>query len=223
MIVTIDGPAGAGKSTVARALAQRLGFDFLDTGAMYRAVTLAGIRRGVDWERPEQLAQLVGQLEIKLLGQRVLLDGDDVTEAIRSPEVTAASRFAADNRTVREHLVELQRRVAVRGDLVAEGRDQGSVVFPRAECKIFLTASPSERAQRRRGDLEAQGTPKPLAELVEEITARDQRDMVRAIGPLVAAGDAVTVSTDGMSQDDVVDHIESLVRRCREKPAKPHQ
>ena len=223
MIVTIDGPAGAGKSTVARALAQRLGFHFLDTGAMYRAVTLAGIRRHVNWDQPEQLAQLVGQLEIEMVGQRVLLDGDDVTEAIRSSEVTAASRFAADNRAVREHLVELQREAGDRGDLVTEGRDQGTVVFPKAECKIFLTASPTERARRRLDDLEAQGEPQPLDELILDITARDQRDMAREVGPLVAAGDALTVSTDGMSQDDVVDYLESLVRRCREKPAKPHQ
>ena len=223
MIVTIDGPAGAGKSTVARALALRLGFHFLDTGAMYRAVTLAGIRRGVDWDRPEQLAQLVGRIAIELAGQRVLLDGDDVTEEIRSSEVTAASRFAADNRAVREHLVELQREAGDRGDLVTEGRDQGTVVFPKAECKIFLTASPTERARRRLDDLEAQGEPQPLDELILDITARDQRDMAREVGPLVAAGDALTVSTDGMSQDDVVDYLESLVRRCREKPAKPHQ
>ena len=223
MIVTIDGPAGAGKSTVSRALAQRLGFHFLDTGAMYRAVTLAGIRRGVDWDRPEELTKLVGQLKIELDGERVLLDGDDVTAAIRSSRVTAASRFVADNRAVREHLVELQRRAALRGDLVTEGRDQGTVVFPEAECKIFLTASPTERGRRRLGDLEAQGEPKPLAELIEDITARDKRDMARDIGPLVAAADALTVSTDGMSRDDVVDYLESFVRRCRKTPAKPRE
>jgi cytidylate kinase len=187
---------------------------------MYRAVTLAGIRRGVDWDRPEQLAQLVKQLEIKLAGQRVLLDGDDVTEAIRSSEVTAASRFAADNRVVRERLVEIQRQAASDGDLVTEGRDQGTVVFPNARCKIYLTASPRERARRRLGDLEAQGEPKPLDELIEEITSRDQRDVSRDIGPLVAAPDALTVWTDEMSRDQVVDYIESVVRRCREEPAQ---
>ncbi len=219
MIVTIDGPAGAGKSTVARALAERLGFHFLDTGAMYRAVTLAGIRRLIDWDRPERLAELVVQLRIDLVGSKVLLDGDDVTEAIRSSEVTAASRFAADNRVVRERLVELQRQAAAQGDLVTEGRDQGTVVFPNAPCKIFLTASPSERARRRLGDLETLGEPKPLDELIEEITSRDKRDMSRAIGPLVAAPDALTVVTDGMTSDAVVDHLESLVRRCSEKSA----
>ena len=220
MIVTIDGPAGAGKSSVARALAERLGFLFLDTGAMYRAVTLAGIRRRIEWDRPDQLANLARQLRIELIGSQVLLDGDDVSGAIRSSEVTAASRFAADNPAVRERLVELQREAATQGDLVTEGRDQGTVVFPDAQCKIFLTASPAERARRRLCDLEAQGEPKPLEELIEDITSRDERDMSRAIGPLVAAPDALTVVTDGMTRDDVVDHLESLVCRRREKPAK---
>ena len=142
MIVTIDGPAGAGKSTVARALARRLGFRFLDTGAMYRAVALAGMRRGLDWDLPDDLARLARKLDIHVAGERILLDGEDVTEAVRTSEVTAVTRYAADNPQVREHLVELQRALAAADNVVTEGRDQGTVAFPDAECKIFLTASP---------------------------------------------------------------------------------
>ena len=140
MIITIDGPAGAGKSTVAKALARRLGFRFLDTGAMYRAVALAAMRRGLDWDRPENLVALARQLRIELIEDRVLLDGEDVSEAIRAQEGTAVSRHAADNPRVREHLVGLQRALAEKHDVVTEGRDQGTVAFADAQCKIFLPA-----------------------------------------------------------------------------------
>ena len=148
MIITIDGPAGSGKSTVARTLAKRLGFRFLDTGAMYRAVALAGVRAGVDFDRPEQLAWLAEKIELDVSENRVLLDGHDVTQAIRTSEVTAVTRHAADNPAVRELLVRLQRKAAAGENIVTEGRDQGSVVFPDAPCKFFLTASAEERARR---------------------------------------------------------------------------
>ena len=140
MIITIDGPAGAGKSTVARALARRLNFRFLDTGAMYRAVALAALRRGCDWDLPDDLARLARTLTIAVDGDRISVDGEDVSEAVRSVEVTAVTRYAADNPRVRAHLVELQRRLAGGDDIVVEGRDQGTVAFPAAECKIYLTA-----------------------------------------------------------------------------------
>ncbi|RMF98203.1 MAG: (d)CMP kinase, partial [Planctomycetota bacterium] len=144
MIVTIDGPAGAGKSTVAKRTARRLGFDYLDTGAMYRAVALAGIRAGVDWNVPEQLEALLPNLDIRFDGERVLLNGEDVSEAVRTPEVTAVTRFAADNPTIRAELVRRQQEIGATRNLVTEGRDQGTVVFPHAECKIYLWASPEE-------------------------------------------------------------------------------
>lgn len=215
MIVTIDGPAGAGKSTVARALAQRLGFRYLDTGAMYRAVALAAMRRGIDWNRPDLLAQLVRHLEIEVVGDRVLLDGRDVTEAVRTAEVTAVTRHAADNPEVREHLVGLQRAAASGQDLVTEGRDQGSVVFPDAECKIFLTASPEQRARRRLQDLAAQGEARPLEAVLRDLNRRDDQDASRPVGPLVRPPDAVEVDTDGMGFDQVVDRLERIVRERR--------
>ena len=213
MIITIDGPAGAGKSTVARALARRLGFRYLDTGAMYRAVALAGMRSGVAWDRPEQLARLVGQLKIELVEDRVFLDGEDVTEAIRSSEVTAVTRFAADNRLVRQRLVELQRQAAVGRPMVSEGRDQGSVVFPEAECKIFLTAGAEARARRRLGDFEARGESRSFESVLADLTRRDREDASRPVGPLVRPDQVIEVCTDGLSVDQVVDRLESVVRR----------
>src|SRR5437762_3299843 len=157
MIVTLDGPAGAGKSSTARALARRLGFRFLDTGAMYRAVALAAVRRGLSWERPDDLADLAGRLRIDVSETAVLLDGEDVTREIRAVAITRVTRYAANNPGVRARLVELQRQQVGDEDVVTEGRDQGTVVFPQAACKIFLTASPEERARRRLQDLEARG------------------------------------------------------------------
>jgi len=211
MIVTIDGPAGAGKSTVARALARRLGFRYLDTGAMYRAVALGAMRRKLDWQRPEELAQLAERLQIELSEDRVVLDGEDVSEAIRSQEVTLKTRHVADNIRVRGYLVGLQQAIAEGGNVVSEGRDQGTVAFPEAECKVYLTASPEERARRRLRDLAAQGESATQAEVLAAQTKRDQRDSSREVGQLVRAADAVEVCTDGMSIDEVVDHLVSLV------------
>jgi CMP/dCMP kinase len=212
MIITIDGPAGAGKSSVARALARRLGFRFLDTGAMYRAVALAGMRRGLDWDVPDDLARLAGTLDLQADGERILLGGEDVTEAVRTSEVTAVTRYAADNPQVRQHLVKLQRALAAGQNVVTEGRDQGTVAFPDAQCKIFLTASPQERARRRLRDLQSQGEPVTLAQVLAAQDRRDREDAARPVGPLRPAADAITVSTDGITLEEVVDRLEELTR-----------
>jgi cytidylate kinase len=213
MIVTIDGPAGAGKSSVAKALARRLGFHYLDTGAMYRAVALAGLRRGLDWGAPDDLARLAKELDIQVKGERILLDAEDVTEAVRTSAVTAVTRYAADNAQVRARLVELQRKLVGNDDVVSEGRDQGTVVFPRAECKIFLTASPEERARRRWRDLQHQGERLAWKDVLAAQERRDQQDAQRDVGPLIPARDAAEVDTDGLSLNQVVDKLESFVRQ----------
>jgi cytidylate kinase len=212
MIVTLDGPAGAGKSTVARALAGRLGFRFLDTGAMYRTVALAGAFHAVDWSEPDALVELTRNAEIEFADNRVLLDGQDVTDAIRTSEVTAITHYAANNPGVRAILVEQQRALAGDDNLVTEGRDQGTVVFPHAECKIYLTASPRERALRRQRELLARGEEVPFDELLEQQNARDQSDASRSVGPLARPADAIELVTDGLSQDEVVDRLEAIVR-----------
>ena len=212
MIVTIDGPAGAGKSTVARALAKKLGFQFLDTGATYRAVALAALRRNLPWDEPERLVQLAGRLRIELAGDRVFLEGEDVTDEIRRSAVTEAIHYGADNPGVREHMVRLQRELAAGRDVVTEGRDQGTVVFPDAQYKIFLTASPRERARRRMIELEERGEGVSLDEVLASIEQRDHRDSSRDVGPLKPADDAIEVITDGMTVAQVVDRLEEIVR-----------
>lgn len=213
MIITIDGPAGAGKSSVARTLARRLGFRFLDTGAMYRAVALAGKRHGLDWDLPDDLARLARRIQLKVIGDRILLDGEDVTEAVRTSDVTAVTRYAADNPQVRDRLVTLQRTLAGSDNVVTEGRDQGTVAFPDAECKIFLTASPEERARRRLCDLQARGEPVSLEQVLAAQERRDLQDVIRLVGPLVPAADAIKVCTDGMTLEQVVDRLEEIARK----------
>lgn len=211
MIITIDGPAGAGKSSAARALAERLGFRFLDTGAMYRAVALAGLRSGIDLDDSAALASLARSLRIEYRDGRLWLDGEDVSDAIRTQEATAATHYAANNPAVRAHLVTLQQAAAGSDDLVTDGRDQGTVVFPRAECKIFLTASPEERARRRLKEIEARGETATLEDVLADQRFRDERDAQREVGPLLPALDAIIVCTDGMGPREVVDHLYMLV------------
>jgi cytidylate kinase len=201
VVIAIDGPAGAGKSSIARALALELGFTYLDSGAMYRAVALDAREREAD------PAAVAAQLRITLDGERVLLDGREVSAAIRSPEISqAASRVAADPR-VRAAMVALQRRMLATGDWVAEGRDIGTVVAPEAELKVFLTASPAERARRRAADLGAD----PGTVLAEQ-TIRDQRDLTRAHSPLQAAPDSVVLDTTELGFEEVVRRVAELAR-----------
>jgi CMP/dCMP kinase len=203
MVVAIDGPAGAGKSTVARAAARALGFTYLDSGAMYRAVGLMAQRHGgAASERAEEL-------EIRL-GDRVLVNGEDVTEAIRTPEVSEAASKVATNPAVREALVKKQRELLSNGDWVAEGRDIGTVVAPDAAVKVFLTASPEERARRRAEEL---GT--DTQTVLKDQTLRDAQDMEREHSPLMAAPGAVELDTSDLTIDEVVDRIVDLVDRVR--------
>jgi cytidylate kinase len=211
MIITIDGPAGAGKSTVARRLARKLGYQFLDTGATYRAVALKALRQQEDWNQPERLAHLAGETQVELAADRVLLDGDDVTDEIRTSAVTEVTHYVADNPGVREQMVRLQRRLAEGQRVVTEGRDQGTVVFPDADYKIYLTASPQERARRRMVELNGRGESVTLAEVLARIQQRDARDSRRTVGPLKPAADAIELFTDGMSIDEVVNRIERIV------------
>lgn len=211
IIVTIDGPAGAGKSSVARKLAERLGFHFLDTGAMYRAVALAALRQQIDLDSAEAVSQLVKTLRVELVDDRVLLNGEDVSAAIRSWEVTGVVAAVADNVDVRNTLVEWQRAAARQRPTITEGRDQGTVVFPRACCKFFLTASREERAYRRWRDLQQRGHDHPYEEVLALQDQRDQRDRARPVGKLVPASDAVTLSTDGMELDHVVDELQRRI------------
>lgn len=212
MIVTIDGPAGAGKSSIAKIAADRLGFEFLDTGALYRAMTLAAIRAQVDFSDTQEIIRFSSTVDIQWDGQRVLLKGEDVSAQIRTPPVTDAIRFVADLPEIRSRLSEIQRQVATGRNMVTEGRDQGSEVFSDAECKIFLTASPEERARRRHQQLADMGRPVPLEEILRAQDRRDEEDRSREIGALRPADDASIIESDGMTTDDVLELILKIVR-----------
>ena len=208
-VIAIDGPAGAGKSTVARALAARLGLEYLDTGAMYRAVTLAAMRRGIDTTDLEQVAKLAEDVSLEVGEHGVLIDGFDATTEIRSREVTTAVSAVAANSGVRAELVRRQRRWAgERGGGVLEGRDIGSVVFPDAELKLYLTASPRVRAERRVA--EAGGD---VDEIEAAIERRDRHDSSRSDSPLVEADGSIVVDTTGLSIAEVLARIEQLLER----------
>jgi CMP/dCMP kinase len=207
MVIAIDGPAGAGKSTVARAAAAALGFTYLDSGAMYRCVALAGIERGADLDDPGEMGELAGGLEFTLDGQRVLLDGRDVSAAIREPRVSDAASRVSVHPPVREALVAEQRRLIESGRYVAEGRDIGTVVSPEAPLKVFLTASAEERARRR-----AAQSGEEMATVLAAQRERDARDESREHSALRPAPDAVELDTTGMSLEEVVERIVRLAR-----------
>jgi cytidylate kinase len=213
MIVTIDGPAGVGKSTVAKGLADRLGFQFLNTGAMYRAVTAACLRSGVTLQDPRAVARFARGVSLRFEGERIFADGQDVTDELASEAVRDSIMHVTDNPSVREHLVQLQRRMVAEADYVSEGRDQGTVAFPDAVCKFFMTADPRERAERRLQQLTRHGQAMTLDAILEEQTERDRRDENRPVGPLRKAADAVTVDTSRRSVADVIDQMEQEVRK----------
>jgi len=218
MVITIDGTVGSGKSTAAAGLARRLGACHLDTGAMYRALTLKALETGADLEDPDALEALARASTVELDGepgrQRVRLDGCDVTQAIRENRVSTASHYLARTAGVRRVLVAAQRAVAEKvGDVVAEGRDQGTVVFPDAEAKFFLDASPEVRARRRQLELSDRGEYRSFREVLGEVVERDRRDSTREADPLRMADDAVRVDTTDLDVEAMIDLLVREVRR----------
>ena len=216
MIIAIDGPAGSGKSTVARGVARRLGFTYLDSGAMYRAVTLLALEQGADLEDAGALGRLAAAASIELRERRhdyvqVILNGRDVSEEIREPRVTGASSTIAAHAAVRSALLEKQRALIAAGDHVVEGRDIGTVVAPDAELKVFLTADADERARRRTGELERRGLVADAGEVKAAIEQRDELDSTRSAAPLRAADDAIQLDTTGLDAEQVIDRVVDLV------------
>lgn len=214
MIVAIDGPAGAGKSSVAKEAALAVEFEFLDTGAMYRAITLAAIRQQVEFDDLPALVAMARACKLELSGDTVRLDGTDVSGEIRSPIVTSSIKHVADVPEIRAVLSEQQREFARNRNVVSEGRDQGTEVFPDAECKVFLTASPEERARRRWKQLADQGRPMDYDEILAAQNRRDAEDTERAVGALRIADDATVLTTDGMEPAQVLDEIVRVIRNA---------
>lgn len=212
MIVTIDGPAGVGKSSVAKMLAKELGFGYLDTGAMYRAITWSILKQGVDPSDADAAADAAEKVSIRFDGNLVYVDRHEVTIAIRSEEVTANVSAIADNRRIRERLVQLQREIAKHGNYICEGRDQGTVVFPKAVCKIYLTASSEERAARRHRQLVAEGIESDYEKILQQQNDRDKRDTSRPVGRLLKAEDAVEVITDRDTLEEVAILLARIIR-----------
>lgn len=218
IVVAIDGPAGAGKSTIAKEVAKRLGFMYLDTGAMYRSLTLKALREKVDLNDEASLAALARSTRIDLkIGDhhalKVLLDGQDVTEEIRSPEVTNNTFYIARTAGVRDVMVEQQRAIGAKANVIAEGRDIGTVVFPNAFCKFYLDARFEERANRRCKEMSEKGKAVACAQVQQDLQDRDTKDLTRKVGPLKIADDAIVIDSTNMSIQDVaqkvIDHIQS--------------
>ena len=223
LIITIDGPAASGKSTVARLLARKLGASFLDTGAMYRAVTLAAMRAGVDLNDEQKLLDITQtcefQFSVKAGKMTVRIDNTDITEQIRSPEVTANARYIAAAPGVREKLVQMQRQFAAdRHKIVTEGRDQGTVAFGDADIKFYLTADSAERARRRQAELQDKGSAGSIEQIQKAIEERDKSDESRTVGPLKPAEDAIIVDTTNLSIEQVVEKLADYIKKkCSKK------
>ena len=217
-VVALDGPAGAGKSTVARAVAKALGFLYVDTGALYRGVALAAKEKGVSWEDGEALGALTRALDLDFEatdgGPRLLIDGIDRAPDIRTPDVADGASKVSQHEPVRAALLDVQRQLGAAGAVVFEGRDIGTVVFPDAEVKLFLTATPEARARRRVGDLMERGKDADYGSILEAIRERDARDSSRAVAPLKPAADATTLDTTDLGFDEVVEAVVAAVREA---------
>lgn len=211
-VVAIDGPAGAGKSTVARAVARELGWDYLDTGAMYRAITLAVLAGGIDPADEDAVAGVARGVDVDARGERILLDGVDVSARIRAEDVTQAVSVVSAQPAVRRALAEKQRRLADTADVVMEGRDIGTVVAPDAVVKVFLTATIDERARRRALQVGLEPSGEVLGRMGESLTSRDERDTNRDVSPLSKAPDALDIDTSDRGVDDITEEIVRMVR-----------
>jgi cytidylate kinase len=223
LVITIDGPAASGKSTVARLLAERIGASFLDTGAMYRAVTLAAMEAGIDLRDEDQLLTVLQKRQFRFDDcegiMRAYVDGLDVTEQIRQPDVTVKARHIASAAAIRIKLVEMQRQYAAgRQKVITEGRDQGTVAFPQADIKFYLTADVNVRAQRRYSELKTKGKKESLEDVQKAIDNRDKSDQSRQVGPLKPADDAVVVDTTALTLEQVVEKLFGFVKeKCLKK------
>ena len=218
LVITIDGPAGSGKSSAAKLLAAKIGAAFLDTGAMYRAATLAAMQKGCDLEDVKQLEEIIDgtnfEFEMKTGQTAVKINGSDVTEKIRDPQVTANVHFVASEPSLRQRLVRMQREIAAEHEkIVTEGRDQGTVAFPEAEFKFFLTADSGQRAKRRAKELTGTGHKVDINRLQADIEVRDKQDTTRKIAPLVPAADAKLVDTTSLTLEQVVEEILGLIKK----------
>lgn len=217
--IAIDGPAGAGKSTIAKAVAGALGFVYIDTGAMYRAIGLASVRRGIDTTDADGVAGILDEVEIGIShtdeGQQVFLNGENVSTAIRMPEISVAASHVAVIPAVRLKLVELQRSLAEQTDVIMDGRDIGTYVLPDAQLKIFLTAEPEERARRRFLELQEKGVKTTLEEVLADMNFRDQNDSGRDFAPLMAAEDSVLVDSTGMTLEETVRTITEMAQKLK--------
>ncbi len=213
MIVTIDGTAASGKSTTAREVARRLGFTYLNTGATYRALALYLKEKGIDYENEEAVKKILNKVDINLIGEKVILNGRDVSSLIYSEEISKISSKIATYKSVREFLVDIQRKIGARGNVIAEGRDTGTVVFPNADIKIYMDADITERAKRRKRDLEKLGKNLTIEEVIESLRKRDEQDSKRKYSPLKKPTDAVEIDTTNLTIEEEIQKVINIIKQ----------